>query len=271
LMASGQRKEAIAEYLAALRVSPDYVWARHGLSVAYFREGRLEVAIEESREAVRVHPEFAEARDFLCYLFHAARRWPELRVAWQKEIAANPATHDAWFGYAELCLFLREEEEYRRVRREQLARFGGTTDPTVAERTSRACLLLPASGEELRQAAAIAERTVAAGRSGHEYAYPYFLFARGLAEYRQGHSDDAIRTMKGDAAKVMGPCPRLVTAMALYRKGKADEARKALAAAVQSFDWRPAKVDGHDAWIAHILRREAEGLIGPEPAAPKGK
>ena len=56
--------------------------------------------------------------------------------------------------------------------------------------------------------------------------------------------DDAIATMKGEAAHVMGPCPRLVTAMALYRKGQKDEALKTLAAAVLSYDWSAAKADG---------------------------
>ena len=56
--------------------------------------------------------------------------------------------------------------------------------------------------------------------------------------------------------------------MAQYQKGQKDQARKTLAAAVASHDWNAAKATNHDAWIAHILRREAEALIGavrPEP------
>jgi hypothetical protein len=34
-----------------------------------------------------------------------------------------------------------------------------------------------------------------------------------------------------------------------------------LMAAVQSYDWSPAKADNHESWIAHIVRREAESLI----------
>ncbi len=79
----------------------------------------------------------------------------ELRLAWQKALAANPPDHNAWFGYAELCLFLGEAEEYRRARRDLLARFGASTDQYVAERTGRACLLLPASDDEMRQAEAL--------------------------------------------------------------------------------------------------------------------
>jgi serine/threonine-protein kinase len=78
--------------------------------------------------------------------------------------------------------------------------------------------------------------------------------------------------MQGPAAKVMGPSPRLVVAMAQCRAGKKDEAMKTLAAAIISYDWRATKADSIDPWIAHILRREAETLILPNlPAFLEGK
>ena len=83
-------------------------------------------------------------------------RLDEARVAWQTALEGNPLDHNDWFGYAELCLFLGREDEYRRARRDLLARFSITTNPYFAERTGRACLLMPATGEELRQAAALA-------------------------------------------------------------------------------------------------------------------
>jgi serine/threonine-protein kinase len=52
-------------------------------------------------------------------------------------------------------------------------------------------------------------------------------------------------------------------AMALYSKGNTAEARTTLAAAVEAYDWSPAKADNRDVWIPHILRREAETLILP--------
>jgi tetratricopeptide (TPR) repeat protein len=47
----------------------------------------------------------------------------EARVAWRTALEGNPLDHNAWFGYAELCLFLGREVEYRRARRDLLARF----------------------------------------------------------------------------------------------------------------------------------------------------
>jgi serine/threonine-protein kinase len=189
-------------------------------------------------------------------------RLKDARVTWKSALQDDPLEHDVWYGYAELCLYLGEEDEYRRARRALLERFGATTDPYVAERTSRACLLMPATGEELRQAAAVAERAVARN-AGDQFAHPYFVFARGLAEFRRGLFDRAISAMRGDASSVLGPSPRLVLAMALHQQGKAEEARKTLASAVVSSDWAPNRVLDNHGCVAHVLRREAEVMILP--------
>ena len=71
---------------------------------------------------------------------------------------------------------------------------------------------------------------------------------------------------------VLEPSPKLVLAMALHQKGKADEARKTLASAVLSHDWAANRVVDQHGCIAHSLRREAEAMILPElPAFLDGK
>ena len=198
-------------------------------------------------------------------------RLNEARAAWKLALEAEPLEHNAWYGYAELCLFLGEEDEYRRARQALLERFGATANPFEAERTGRACLLMPATADELRRAVALAERTVAK-HSSDEWAHPYFEFVRGLAEYRQGHFDRAISAMRGDASRVLGPGPGLVLAMALHQKGQADEARRTLASAVLSRDWTANRVHDTDGCIVHALRREAEALILPNlPAFLDGR
>ena len=199
-------------------------------------------------------------------------RLEEARVAWQTALEANPLDHNAWFGYAELCLFLGREDEYRRARQDLLARFLTTSNPYFAERTGRACLLLPASGEELRQAVALVGRAAASDLSNSSWAHPWFLFAQGLAEYRQGRFDRAISTMREDAPGRVGAARRLVLAMALHRSGQLAEARKTLAAAILSYDWRARQALDQDGWTCHVLRREAEGMILPNlPAFLDGK
>jgi serine/threonine-protein kinase len=257
----GNGDEAIARFRQAIRLDGKLGWSHFFLAIALERKGSLAEAADEFREAARLLPEKrTESRQRLRGLLLKLGRGAEARAAWKEDLAAHPPQHDAWFGYAELCLFVGDEAEYRRARCELLAQFGSSTDATIAERTSRASLLLPAAEDELQQAVLLAERAVAAGRKGREFAYPYCVFAQGLARYRQGQWDEAIKLMTGDAAPAMGPCPRLVVAMAQYQKGQHDQARKTLAAAIKSYDWSAAKADNHDAWITHILRREAEAL-----------
>jgi hypothetical protein len=101
---------------------------------------------------------------------------------------------------------------------------------------------------------------------------PYFWFAKGLAEYRLGNFENAVVIMAKKTSGVLGPAPGLVTAMALYRLGRKEEARSALAAAVKSFDWQPTKANTREAWIYHVLRREAEKIILPNlPAFLDGR
>jgi serine/threonine-protein kinase len=126
---------------------------------------------------------------------------------------------------------------------------------------SRACLLRPAEGDELKQAAILADRAAAADRTKFAAALAHFQFAQGLADYRQGRLDRAAAVMRGEASKVLGPAPKLVLAMALGQRGEVAEARKALAAAVAGHDWSPANVRDQDGWIYHSLRREAEAMI----------
>jgi tetratricopeptide (TPR) repeat protein len=269
----GRDDDAIARFQEAIRLDASNGWSRFFLAIALENQGRLDEAVDEFREAARLLPEKrGEARQRLRGLLLKLGRGGDARSAWKEELAASPPKHDDWFGYAELCLFLGDEAEYRRARHELLTHFGSATDPVIAERTGRACLLLPAAEAELRQAVVLTERAVAAGRSGREFAYLYCLFAEGLARYRQGQFDDAIKLMTGEAASVMGPCPRLILAMAQFQNGEQEEARENLTAAIFAYDWSEPKADNQDAWIAHILRREAEAMIlSNQPALRVGE
>ena len=183
-----------------------------------------------------------------------SREFQELRDEWEKELEHNPAEHDAWYGYAELCLLLGREDAYRRNRTAILDRFGKTTNPVIAERTARACLLIPATGTELEQAAALAERAVTLGKQ-HGY-YPYFMAAKALAEYRLGRFESAIEW--GGKAEVRGIAPMLlVLAMAHERLGHKEEARKFLTEALTFYDWNNIE------WRRIILplRHEAAALL----------
>jgi serine/threonine-protein kinase len=135
--------------------------------------GRFDEALEHFRR-------FHDADQSIPYVENILRsdlvrrgRGEEARREWKKALALGPAEHAAWFGYAELCLFLGDHEEYRRARQDLLRRFGDARDPYVAEPTARAALLAPPSSEEeLRTAIALAERAVRAKSTAPEWVYP---------------------------------------------------------------------------------------------------
>src|SRR5262249_40140686 len=272
LQAQDQLDEAIDCFQRAVRLDPNYAWAHHNLGNALRIKGRLDEAHDHCQQALGLEPNNPEIKNGLASVLLRQGGAQEVQVGWRKALDANPPEHDAWFGYAELCLFLGKQDEYRRACRALLDRFGATTSPFIAEPVGRACLLLPGTEDELGKGAALTDRAVAANETTPAWIYRYFLFAKGLAEYRQGRLASAISLMEGEASKVMGPTPRLLLAMAQHDQGQKKQARKTLATAIVAFDWNAAQADWRGVWIAHILRREAEALILPNlPAFLRGK
>jgi tetratricopeptide (TPR) repeat protein len=253
--------EAIKVIRFALIHSPDSSFLHRLLGFNLEAKNELVEALAENRRAVACDPNSHEAQRGLRDFFLGQGRLAEARNPWHDWVASRPDNHDDWYGYAELCAYLGLENEYRVARRELLAKFSTTTSPHIAERVSRACLLLPIEGDELRQAVMLAEKAAAVDRAKYQAVLPHFQFVQGLADYRQGRFDRAITTMRGDASRVLGPAPQLVLAMALHQSGQTDEARKTLANAVAGHDWSPAKARDQDGWIYHSLRREAEQMI----------
>jgi eukaryotic-like serine/threonine-protein kinase len=248
---------------AAIRPNNDEIYTKLGSCLLETKD--TEGAAVAFEKALELKPKVAVVRDLARVASSLGRR-EAARAAWEKVLEGDPADHGSWYGYAELCLFLGRENDYRRARQGLLKKFGATATLYEAERTARACLLLPGTNDELRQAVALAQRAVAL-HEGDKWAHPYFEFVHGLAEYRQDQFDGAIATMQGDASGVLGPAPRLVAALSLQRSGQATEARKTLAAAIQGHDWRAIELRGPDPqneWIYHILRREAEAAILPK-------
>jgi serine/threonine-protein kinase len=223
-------------------------------------------------KAFQLSPNYAVVKE-LAKSLAPSGRLEEARAAWETALERASPDPDSWYGYAPLCLFLGKEEAYRRTRKALLERFGDTTDDwRVAERTSLACLLLPAGGEELRRAVALADRAVADG-SNPDPKNPYLQFLKGLAEYRQGRPRQAIPWLEESSVKLPNRAgPHLVLAMAQYQSGSAKEARKTLAAAVAAYNWKEAQAGHTTVWVSHVLRREAEALILPKlPAFLRGE
>jgi serine/threonine protein kinase len=199
---------------------------------------------------------------------HAKRgEWPDALADYLVALCREPADHVLWCRSAVLLLRVGDREGYRRHCRDMLARFGATQDPVVAERTAKACLLLPGSPDEVKVPAALAQRAVEKGKGALR---PYFELAAGLAEYRQGRYEDAERRLgrlSGQGNRNLHIPARLVRAMAARRRANTAQTRGALKQLVGDIREELAGIGSksdhwHDWLICVILWEEAVGLLG---------
>lgn len=302
----GRMEDALAEMQIAVRLSPEAGFFRNYVSEVLVYLKRTDEAIQESRRASELEPhnalflstfgrclaakkKYDEALDVQrraialdpkCWQAHQELRdtflelhQPEKAcVAWREVLALEPSNLDAWDGYAELSLFLGDEAEYRRVRKELLSRFGDNAGPRESERVGRACLFLPASADELQKATNLIERALASEENKSSWLLPYFRFAKALAEYRAGRQESALALLEGDTLQVLGPAPRLLLAMVQHRLGQSESARKTFNAAIASYNWNPANCKDRESWMCRLLRREAEATVqSNQSALPTGK
>jgi serine/threonine-protein kinase len=260
----GRHAEAIDAYRAALLVRPDFAQTLAMFGVSLQALGRQSEATDAFRKALASDPNLNPARTGLRDSLIATGQRLEAWQIWKDQLQRAAPNHDAWHGYPELCLMLQKEDDYQAARITLLKQFGASTDPNVCERTARACLLLPpTTPDQLAHATALVDRAIAADRSqSPAWSQPYFRFAKGLAEYRAAHYQNAVNIMTSDAGAVLGPAPKLVLAMSQHQLNN-PAAPGTLAQAVASFDWRDDLATSRESWINHILRREAYSLIHP--------
>src|SRR5262249_1643155 len=223
-------QEAVGYFRVAVAIRPTSDGAYFMLGRALRGAGDTKGANVALRRSFALDPSFLAARE-LAWCLAPNGELEEARAAWDKFLERDPSDHEAWEGYAQLCIFVGNEEAYRRARKALLKRFGDTRDNwIIAERTSLACLLLNDSGDDLRAAIRLADLAVAAGERPTKTDNPYLRFVKGLAVYRQGRPKEAIPLLREAAEKLSGRAgPRLALAMAQFQSGSAIEARKTLA------------------------------------------
>jgi tetratricopeptide (TPR) repeat protein len=160
-----------------------------------------------------------------------------------------------------------------------LARFGGTTDPRIAERTAKSCLLLPVERADLAVANQFADRAVSVG--ANDASLVYYQFVKCLAEYRLGQFTNSVEWARKTLTQAGGISELYVQAssvlaMALHQLKQFDEARATMSKGVEFAKTELPSLDGpdlgdrwHDILIAHILLGEAQTLI--EDGQVRGK
>jgi tetratricopeptide (TPR) repeat protein len=181
----------------------------------------------------------------------------------------------AWLFLAVLELEQGDPEAYRAHCRRMLDRFRMSTDPFELERAAKAGLLVPTpSPEEAARLRAIARAAVERAGTDNPGLY-WLLLAHGLAEYRAGDADAALKALDlclERAPDAIVKIPALaIQAMALQRQGRSQEAQDRLARAerlIAELLTPFGQADWPDRLIGRRLAGEAEAVVRFDPVFP---
>jgi len=194
-----------------------------------------------------------------------------------RSVTADPTNHYAYHYLAPVLVQTGDLGAYRKLCERALSQFGETADPVVAERIAKDCMMLPPPAESLERLAKMADAAVAAGSTNSSW--PYYMFVKGMAEYRQGHFAGALEWLRKVAAQEGVPARTAqadaTLAMAEYQLGQTNAARETLAQGIKIAETelaKPGRIDWNDGLIAQFLLREAQGLMtGTSAPAAGGK
>jgi serine/threonine-protein kinase len=203
-------------------------------------------------------------------LFARRGRWKEAVADYSRVIEFEPTAHYNYHLLAPLLAQSGDVEGYRRLCARILARFGSTEDPSIAERMTKDCLILPDSGVDLAAVGKMAETAVTVGKTNG--LLPFFQFVKGFAEYRQGDFASAVeweqKVLAGGTVDFRDAESWLVLTMAYSQLKRPDEARNALARGAEIINREVPKLEGgyikgdwNDWIIAHLLLKEARETI----------
>jgi tetratricopeptide (TPR) repeat protein len=266
-------RDALADLSEAIKLDPADQNLFSNLANYYIQQRGISKTVDLFAQLVEQQPENRELLKQHANLAARTGRWSEAAESLSKAIELDPTEHYEAFQLASVLLQNRDEEGYRKLRSELLKRWGSTTDPAIAERIAKVCLLLPAEGEELKTAIAMADLAIQAG-PGHNL-YRYFELAQGLAEYRNGDDyEAAVTVLQSSRSKFQkgGETYRaideLLLAMSYQKLNQSDKAQELFQSAAQLIlNDLPSLKDGdlgggyHDTLFCWILHREASEVV----------
>jgi tetratricopeptide (TPR) repeat protein len=251
------------------------IWHRRGDSCA--AQGDLGQAIADYSAGIRLCPDDRPALVARGRLYGRVAKWQEALADLDRAIALDPGDDWIWFISGVLRPRLGDMAGHRKFCRAFLSRFSETNNPRTAHRVVKICLLVPDAVEDRKVLSRLAQQAVMA--STHPY-FPLFQLGKGMADYREGQFASAIQWhRRSQEAKDTGGSllvmDDLFLAMAHYRLGETDQARKSLAEAHRVLDTLPpanASVDWGPMWfdrvMCEIVHAEAESLLAPLNISP---
>ena len=239
-------------------------------------QGLFDKAEEVMSEVPLTVPQSSILYNALGEIYGRRGEWPAAIRNFTRSITADPTNHLAYHCLAPLLVQTGDWGAYRKHCERVLSQFGETTDPAVAERMAKDCLMLPPPAASLVRFAKMADTAVAAGPTNSSW--PYYEFVKGLAEYRLGHFASVLEWLQKVAAQEGVPARTAqadaTLAMAEFQLGQTNAARATLAEGIKISETKltPGRIDWNDSIIAEILLREAHELImgAPMPTA-RGK
>ncbi len=94
----GRTDEAIGQFQEAIRLAPDFAEARVGLGIAFDRKGRTDEAIQQFREAIRLKPDSADAYNDLGTVLYQSGQIAEAINQYQEAIRLEPDFAEAHYN-----------------------------------------------------------------------------------------------------------------------------------------------------------------------------
>jgi tetratricopeptide (TPR) repeat protein len=208
-------------------------------------------------------------------VFAARRDWAKAADCYARALEHGATDHGhVWFEYAAVLLLSGDRPGYAKACARMVERCGKASD-LRAYHVARACTLAPDAVADPSLPGKLAEEELKA----KEF---WSLTEKGALHYRAGRFNQAVplfeRSLRADPKFGRAVVNWLWLALAEQRLGNAEEARRWLTKAQawldQYGDGLPARADEKQGlhlhnWLeAHILRAEAEALLGTGPAQP---
>jgi WD40 repeat protein/tetratricopeptide (TPR) repeat protein len=195
--------------------------------------------------------------------------WARVAADCDRLLTLQPGDDTVWLRAALVQAQLGHADEYRRLCRDILRRFGSSNDPAVAARAAVACLVLPGAVEDGGVPGELLDRSLT-----REPDNPLVQFARGLAEERAGRPADAARwcetSLRNRPPAYVQAATDFLLALTQQQRGQADAARSTLARAreltTRHLPTLESAGTGWPDWLmVDLLHRETLTLVAGPP------